>query len=366
MKNILFIGPYRQKDGWGHAAREYIKMLSLCDCNLAIRPVYMSSSIGRPESHLFDCLEAVQYPHYDIIIQNVLPHLTEYYPGSKNVALVDIETNNLKHTAWPRFLNNMDEVWVDTKREVNCLTQSGCVKPVKQISMPIDLSKFDIEIDKKAFGSLKDSFNFLFMGEYITRKNLPVLIKAFHREFSRKEDIVLIIKTSLGGLDSQELIKKVAGDVDKIKKSLRLFHSDRYLSEFLIADFLSEPELYGLHSVCNSFVMPSCGESACLPLMDSMYFGNIPIVTANTGMETIVGDSGYLIKSREVPVYCTDPPMHNLYTSRETWMEADVESLQELMRKATTAPFSSASLVKEQLNKFSHQSLLKEYNELIS
>ena len=37
--NILFVGPYRQADGWGEAAKHYIKALSHVG-ELAIRPIF--------------------------------------------------------------------------------------------------------------------------------------------------------------------------------------------------------------------------------------------------------------------------------------------------------------------------------------
>ncbi len=43
--NGLFVGPYRQNDGWGMASRDYIKAISTQIPNLTTRPVYFTNNI---------------------------------------------------------------------------------------------------------------------------------------------------------------------------------------------------------------------------------------------------------------------------------------------------------------------------------
>ena len=73
---ILFIGPYRQADGWGDAARHYIKALSHVG-DLAIRPIYLGSSYCELDEDLLE-YEFNDPKDYDVIIQNSLPHLSDY------------------------------------------------------------------------------------------------------------------------------------------------------------------------------------------------------------------------------------------------------------------------------------------------
>lgn len=363
MKNVLFIGPYRQTDGWGHMAKEYVNMLMKCDCNLAIRPVYMSSSVDRNPNTLYNALEAVSFPYYDLIIQNVLPHMVEYYPNSKNVAIVDIETSNLKHTAWPRYLNLLDETWVDTHVEYNTLKNDG-VKNVKQIKTPFNPDKFT-EVDTASFTELKDTFNFYFVGEYTERKNVQALLIAFAREFKRGEDVRLVIKTGIGGISPQQSLKRISEELSQLKTTLRIYHRDKYISEYILTDRLPEKDLWGLHSTCNAFVMPSRGESSCLPMMDAMFFGNFPIYTKNTGMDTTASYVGMSVPSRNVPVVCKNPPIQNLYTSREYWQDIDIECLQKAMRLAIKDNRKSESRIKARIEENYYQNLKGFWNELI-
>jgi hypothetical protein len=70
MKNVLFIGPYRQADGWGDASRSYIKAIASTNNNLTIHPNYftnniidISEEISQYEQKFFD--------NYDIVIQKL-------------------------------------------------------------------------------------------------------------------------------------------------------------------------------------------------------------------------------------------------------------------------------------------------------
>ena len=64
--NSLFIGPYRQDDGWGMSARDYIKSIATQTENITARPYFytgqsveISEDIAKYEKNV--------YPKYDVI-----------------------------------------------------------------------------------------------------------------------------------------------------------------------------------------------------------------------------------------------------------------------------------------------------------
>jgi glycosyltransferase involved in cell wall biosynthesis len=334
MKNVLFIGPYNSPSGWGEAARRYLKVLAKTGSNLCCHPVYMS---GGHINTNFKEIEQNRSKHYDIIIQNVLPHLATRFEGSKNILIADFETNHIGHTGWIEHINMMDEVWVDTAKEVEILRVSGVTIPIIQIIMPVDLEDYNIPLDYSRLGDLDGKFIFYFIGEYSERKNVQALLRAFHREFHYgEEDILLVIKSSYGNSpdNATDLIVHELGD---LKSKFRL-HPDScdhlYRNELLITERFSQNELFALHSRGNCFVMPSRGESSCLPVLDALYFNSHCIGTKNTGIETSVGEFKYgLVKSIETPVVCSSPPLKNIYTLRETWQEINILDLQKKIRE---------------------------------
>ena len=86
--NVLFIGPYRQNDGWGNAAKAYIKALAgIESVNLCIRPIYMGSSICEIDEDIIE-FEYNSFDEYDLVIQNVLPSFCDYSSSfKKNVSI---------------------------------------------------------------------------------------------------------------------------------------------------------------------------------------------------------------------------------------------------------------------------------------
>jgi len=325
-KNILFIGPYRQQDGWGQSARNLISSLLTTSHDLTLRPVYLANT-SLVNDEVFDKLEG-KSGNYDVIIQNCLPEQFSYKYGAKNIGFFCVETNNLENTPWISHCNLMDEIWVHSYCEKRTLEYSGVKTPIKIIGGSINIQKFQNAPPKM----YKEDFVFYFIGNG-ERKNLKALITAFHLEFRRNEPVELVIKTSG---NEQEVIQYIQG----IKQELGLYPNfEQYKQEQIITKHLTEEELVQLHVNGDCFVMPSRGEAWCIPALDAMGFGNIPIVTENTGMEDFVKNNvnGYTIPGHEIPVLCAQRPLPYIYTGNETWMDPDIESLICAMRGAYQA-----------------------------
>jgi len=339
--NILFIGPYRQKDGWGEAAKDYCRALDLTKHNLKISPIYMGIT---PDANIGEQLEEMENRHfddYDVIIQNVLPNLFEYHGDYRNIGLFYLETEDIQDTLWPRSISLMPEVWMTSEKEILTAQKSLRDKTTtkfRQITIPIDISKFDKEYKLSLpIPELKDNFVFYFVGEHIQRKNLEALLVAYHREFSNTEPVKLLIKTNRGGMKSDILMQNIQKQIAVLKQTLRIYKNQSYYqSEIIITDHIPYSDLMAIHQKCDCYVMPSSGEAYCRPLVDALGFGSIPIYTEATGMNAIVGGSaqGFPAKSHKTPVITTEPPMEEIYTARETWNEIDIPHLQGLMRTA--------------------------------
>lgn len=373
--NILFIGPYRQLDGWGQASQEYIKALMYTGHNITLRPIYMGHSYTcELDPRILD-LEQNKSSHYDVVIQNVLPDRLEYAndTGTKYINLALFETNNLEFTKWPKHINQMDEVWVSSKYENESLKNSGVTIPISVIKEPIDVTKFSKRYDTIKWQSLglHDKFVFYFIGEYIPRKNLSALITAFHREFKPSEDVELLIKTNKSGMSQQQIVKTINDNFVSLKEKMKIYHDiDRYKQEWVIAEYLTNESLYGLHQICDCFVMPSRGEACCRPLMDAVGFGKQTIITDNTGMVSYTNkELSHIIPSTIQPVISSEHPLSYLYTSRETWSEINMIDLQEAMRKTYNKKglplLQHSSKCQDFIQKFSYDNIAQEINNTL-
>tara|TARA_R110002020_G_scaffold96911_3_gene231534 strand:+ start:161 stop:1276 length:1116 start_codon:yes stop_codon:yes gene_type:complete len=336
--NLLFIGPYRQDDGWGNAAKAYIRALAKIESvNLCIRPIQMGASVCDIDEDIIE-FEYNSFDEYDIVIQNVLPSFCDYSDKfKKNICLAYTETNMLSETGWVQKLNLMDEVWVPSSQEKQNLLDSGVNVPISVTPIPLDIEKITSVQEELNINEIDESsFMFLVCGEFIERKNIPSVISAFHAEFSPQENVELLIKTNRSGVDGHQLLNLVTEKANNAKARLRMYPNiETYKNNYIITDKMQEEHLLALFKRADCFVMASHGESWCMPAAECMALGTPCIVTSHTGMTEFVNDeNGWVVDSIETYVATKDAPLPYLYTAHETWRQVDSMELRKSMREA--------------------------------
>lgn len=330
--SILAIGPIFSNDGWSKAFKEFSKALIATGHNVKLKNIF---TCNRYE----DCTDmdilshtTGEYDSYDYVIQNCMPHLFSYDGRfGKNVAWLPFETFFWQNV-WPSQIKLMDSVWTPCRYSDQCLKESSSPKHTAIIPVPTNVEKFDGKYDGIIPPDyIDDKFLFYFIGEDIHRKNLDLLIRAFHCEFHRSEPVELVIKTSRPGLNEDSAYSYLLEKCDKIKTKLSLYpDSSYYKKELIITERLSEEEIYALHQQCHAFVMPSAGEGFNLPAADAAGFGNKVIMT-DTGCSQF---AHHLVRAYRTRVYTDDKPMHDLFTSNEEWLDINQKDLQLAMRWA--------------------------------
>jgi glycosyltransferase involved in cell wall biosynthesis len=328
---ILFIGPYRQDDGWGHASRAFLKSLTLTKHDITSAPVYLNQ---QKEYRSFDDdfilkSESNRFEDYDVIIQNCLPHMFRKYGGVKNIGLSFFEST-IDNTPWPFSIDLMDRMWVSSSFEKQILGDKENVDIV-----PVPAETETIDNYKNIIDRNEDDFIFYFIGEHITRKNLIALIRAFHLEFQPFEQARLVLKVNNVGKSDEETFNQINQLVNNVKSELGLHKDTRmYKPEYLITRFLSESEMISLHKQCDCFVMPSSGEGFCMPAFDAIVHNSFVIANKNCSIKDYVKKNvnGSLVDSRKCPAIALDRPISFLYNGRDYWYDINVEDLRNEMR----------------------------------
>lgn len=328
---LLYIGPYKQNDLWGHYSQDFVRSLLCSSQDVTIRPIYMAPYIDNNIDATFTALEHKSHDKYDIVIQHCLPILF-HYDGTipRNVGMFQFEST--LPTTWKHFIKLMPEVLVSTKYECIQLGNKGI-----RIPRGVDVSKFERSYQKFDFSG-NDNFKFYYIGEYEDRKNIQALVKAFHLEFNRSEPVELVINTYKEGIPTEQLLAKINEDFKNIKVALRVYkNADSYKKEIVICKKLNTEELGTIHNSCDCFVMPSQGESWESHTFDAMGFGKTPIVTYDTGMSDYIDfETGYPALSDLHHCETSDAPLPELYTGHEKWREVSIDSLRHQMRNALT------------------------------
>lgn len=351
---ILYIGNYKDGTGWANACINNILALDAVGLEVVPRPITFNDSAGSCPERVLE-LEKNSEAGCDICIQHTLPHLYSYNSKFKNIGFLATETSNFIESSWQHHCNLMDEIWVPTASCRRACINSGVKVPVKIAPHSLDISKCNAVKylnQGSKIDSLMDTFNFAFVGEFVERKNIQALVKAFHMEFDIDEPVNLYIKTS------QQTLDYVQNYFNQIKQGLKI--RKRYKEEVVICGQLSEDDYMSVLAQCHSFVMPSRGEGFCIPALEAMAMGIPVIYTEGTGMDDFC--SGKRVRSSEVPCFGAMSTIDYLYTANEKWNEIDLEALMFAMRESfmkwkTGLATEESHTALEQAKNYSHKEI---------
>lgn len=341
MKNILYIGPYKEHSGLGRSSRRYINALgSSMDTNLSIRPVYFTKNIDITNDNNVDFSEYEENSanSYDMVIQHGYPDMFVYDSRfGKNVGIVDIETIRLEHTGWIERINLLDEVLVQSQFSKDALLGSGVKIPIKIIPEPFDVPKYNKGLYPTFFEEIKkdqDPFIFYFIGNHTDKNNIRGIITAFFMEFTKYDNVRLIIKTNMNYTNYSDAEQVLTYDIDLIEKALRVSKQDIMPPQVLIGD-MSDSDILRLHASCHCYINAVKAESLSSSCIESALFGNLPIVTDGIGSNTYIDNrNGLVVESTVANVWSSSYYIENVFTIYEKWHEPYVDSIRRQMRKA--------------------------------
>ena len=326
---VLYIGNYKDGTGWANAALNNILALDSAGVNVVPRAIsFNGKSIDVPQ-RIYE-LEDNDSFDSDVCIQHTLPPYYSYNSNVKNIGFYVTETNTFNDTMWHKSINMMDEAWVPNKQIVEASKKSGVTIPIKIAPHSLDMSEYEDIPESANVQELQGNFNFCFVGDFIHRKNITALLRAFHSEFHPSEPANLFLKLSKHGYSSEECLDSFKAYSQSVKRSLKL--RENYKEEVVICGFLEKRHMLSIMSKCHCFVAPSYGEAWCIPALEAMALKMPVIYTEGTGMDDFC--YGYSIPAKSVPCYGAMDSLPSVYTSASKWQEVDVNKLAQLMRSA--------------------------------
>ncbi len=331
---VLYIGNYNDGTGWGNAAKANIKALAMVEgVSVCCKSITFNGNYQTQDPSML-AMEQTEFDKPDVCIQHTLPHLYSYDSRYKNIGVFYFEANSVP-AEWITQLNMMDELWVATHKNRKDAISSGVTTPIKVVPIPLDVDKITYlsgvggKIDR-----MTGRFNFGFVGEFVERKNLKALLRAFHAEFDPSEPVNLLIKTS--GVTIEDL-KQYIGQV---KNGLKI--RGQYIEDILVCGIMEEKDYYSVLSQCNCLVVPSRAEGWCIPAWEAMAL-NIPVISAE-GTELIPHENELMkfVPSRVEPCFGALDTMPFLQAANQTWNEIDVTELRKAMRERHETPIAKA------------------------
>lgn len=227
---------------------------------------------------------------------------------------------------WIRAIReNVDELWVPSAFVRQVLIEGGApAERIRVIPNGVDTSIFRPGGPQWKPPAAR-GFVFLFVGGAIRRKGVDLLVEAYGRAFSSRDDVSLVVKEV--GSNSFYRHNSLAGH-------LRSSSGRSNRPHLLVLDEeMADANLACLYRGADAFVLPYRAEGFAMPVAEAMACGKPVIVTAaGPAPEFVSPDLGYWVAARRVRVPEPPPPLGEL-AGEFTWFEPDAEQLAARMRE---------------------------------
>ncbi|MFN8121951.1 MAG: glycosyltransferase [Thermoleophilia bacterium] len=214
-------------------------------------------------------------PHVDVTIRHAYPPCFDPGAPGRVVQILHWEYGPVPRAWVEAQRTGIDEVWAASRWVADWMVRSGMdADRVAHVPLGIDPARFRPGLDPLDLGEAAPGYRFLFVGGFIWRKGVDLLLDAYARAFTRRDDVTLVLKDfGAGGpyvpQDITERIGRLAAD----PSAPRIAH---------FTGALPEADMPRLYAACDCLVHPYRGEGYALPIAEAMGCG-LPVVVPAGG-----------------------------------------------------------------------------------
>lgn len=332
--NIEWSGEILAIHGYGVTARRILKPLieGGATVKLTQDEDYVPPHKRITDQFWLDQLEKSKLmPDPPIKISYCIPPLFKPRKGAINILSSQWETTHFPKE-WIPVINTADRFWVGTPSLKQSALNSGVKVPIGIMNATIDPNEWLPEGPKAGITEIpKGTVKFLFVGDWIPRKNYEDLVIGYLTAFSGVKDTALIIKTwsNLPGIDGR---KHIENAIRHISDKIQGIEKPKI---YLITDMLPEDQLINLMRDCDSYISVSHGEGFDLPAVQAMSLGK-PLIST-----PFLAHGDYMTLENSFPVKFTISPVYDaaapLYHAYQLWSKPDMWDLINKMRSVYQA-----------------------------
>ncbi len=251
----------------------------------------------------------------DIVIRDLYPPRVHDMPGGLRLLYFFWE-DSLICSDWAAMFNvHLDAVLVPSHHVEQVLRQSGVTIPLLRLHPGIEEHHL-LPRSGKVHKPGDTAFTFLHISSGFPRKGIDVLLQAFFTEFTRADDVTLVLKTFPN--IHNDVAEQLAGWRARMPDGPECVHIDRDLDADALAD---------LYQSAGCAVYPSRAEGFGLPIAEAMA-RRIPVITTAYGGQTdfCTSQNSFLLDFTLVP------SGSHLNVPGAKWAEPDCAQLRACMR----------------------------------
>jgi GT2 family glycosyltransferase len=217
---------------------------------------------------------------------------------------------------WILQANELDEVWVPSTFNRQTFLDSGLKAPVYVMPLGVNPDYFNMKIN--AYRP-SQRYTFLSIFEWGERKAPEILLRAYHHAFTRRDDVLLLLKVinTDPGLNVQAEINALGLPADGPPVAI-LYNQE-----------LPTHQMGSLYRSADCFVTSTRGEGWGMPIIEAMACG-LPVIATDWSAQTdfLTADVGYpLAVKKMIPAVAKCP-----YYEGFRWPEPDEAQLIHLLR----------------------------------
>ncbi len=344
---LLWHAPVYNPSGYADEARNFILQLEASGVPVALRSISIHSQSF--------------YDGYDEQARNILDGSLNrkignnyinviHFPGyafeklpaaSYNIGRTMFETDSLPEE-WVRACNAMDEIWVPSDFNMETFRNAGVRSKLVKIPGGVDTWHFRDGLPPLEIPGVKGTV-FLSVFEWIYRKGWDVLLKAWARAFTVKDDVCLVLRAyPMNGADHGDSPKEIENRIRKFLRGQGL-RRNTLAPIIVLGDQISENDLPRLYAAASAYVAPSRGEGWGRPQMEAMACGLPVIATRWSGNLEFMNDDNSLLLDAQGLVTIDDKCEIPFYRGQR-WAEPSVKHLVHLLQRVVQAPEEMARL----------------------
>lgn len=234
--------------------------------------------------------------------------------GSYRVGYTMLETTGVPRE-WVEQANEMDEVWVPSNFNLATFRNSGVTRPIHVMPLGVDPDHFHPGLTATRFSS---RYTFLSVFEWGERKAPEILLRAFARAFTPKDDVALVVK----------FFDNCGTNLGTFMRGLNLpAHTPPIV--LLDSRAIAHHQLGSFLRSADCFVTTTRGEGWGMPILEAMACG-LPVIATDWSAQTdfMNAQNAYPIRvKRLIPAVARCP-----YYTGFDWADPDEDHLIERLR----------------------------------